>query len=658
MKLKLIIWLIALLGLSPLSFGNSPIEYPEYAINQDSVEISINPAHDIFETEDSFVIISKESGQQFKFKNSDDQIKIPLNDDGEYTFRSGDYNEEIDIRVLNPWLSILPPLVAILLALIFKEVIISLFAGIFIGALAIHGLSFSGLFGALFSAIDHYFLEALTDSGNLSVVIFSTGIGGMVSVISRNGGMQGVVDKLSVFAKSVRSSQLVTWALGLAIFFDDYANTLIVGNTMRPVLDKYKVSREKLAYIVDSTAAPIAALAFITTWIGAELAYISKATSELNIQEGAYSMFLNSLAYAFYPILTIVFMFILLWRQVDFGPMLKFERLARKGEKNGNSSEVNSNEGMNAFTPINPDASKWYNGFLPVLTVILVTIIGLVITGTSSLRDELVSEALIEASNSGFFAVWKNLSALSAEPINFFQKIAMIIGASDSYVALLWASFAGIVMALALTVSQKIMSITQSIETMIGGFKTMLPAMLILTMAWSLSIVTEELGTAVFLTSMLRGNIAPELIPAITFVLAALIAFSTGSSWGTMAILYPLAIPASWVLCQEAGITGPESMSILYHTISVVLAGSVLGDHCSPISDTTIMSSLASECNHVNHVKTQLPYALTVGLVSLLMSSLVHYLPTHWTINVLIGVVILFLIVKQIGRKAEPAFNS
>ncbi|MDH3246809.1 MAG: Na+/H+ antiporter NhaC family protein, partial [Saprospiraceae bacterium] len=241
---------------------------------------------------------------------------------------------------------------------------------------------------------------------------------------------------------------------------------------------------------------------------------------------------------------------------------------------------------------------------------------------------------------------------------SFFRKVGRLIGSSDSYVALLWASLSGVVLAIAITLWNKTMRVIDTMHTMVTGFKTMLPALIILTLAWSLATTTEELQTATFLSSAVEGSLNPYLLPPLVFILSAAIAFSTGSSWSTMAILYPIAIPTSWVVCQSAGIDDVTSLELLLNVIATVLAASVLGDHCSPISDTTILSSLASDCNHIDHVRTQLPYALVVGVVSLVASTLSTYLGGGWLISFLLllfALGILFSVVKYVGKPLPDA---
>ena len=566
------------------------------------------------------------------------------------------------VRHIPMWLSVLPPLMAILLALIFKEVVVSLFIGIWAGAFIAGGMRIESLYYfllSIFEVVEKYVIKAIANSDHVAIIVFSLMIGGMVAIISRNGGMAGVVQSLSKYAKDAKSTQFITWLLGVAIFFDDYANTLIVGNTMRSVTDKFKISREKLAYIVDSTAAPVSAVAFITTWIGAELSYIADATAGLEGFDAGmtpYALFVSSLRYSFYPVLTLVFILILIFTRRDYGPMWKAEHRARTtGQVSSASTESEDEPDMEDLSPVKGAPLKWYNAAIPVFVVILLTIFGLIDTGIASVYGELVKKGVTPLSES-WGDVWPLIHQLSGSDAGFFMRVGKLIGSSNSYVALLWASFGGLLVAIILTVGQKIMKLLDTMHNMTVGFKTMLPALIILTLAWSLAITTEELHTATFITNLLQDSLSPYLMPGLIFILAAFIAFSTGSSWSTMAILYPIAIPTTWAICQTQGLAPDISMEILLNVIATVLAASVVGDHCSPISDTTILSSLASDCNHIDHVRTQLPYALTVGTVSLVGGSLATFLGGGWLICLLlmmICLVILYGVVRKVGRVVE-----
>ncbi len=597
-------------------------------------------------------------------------------DSGLFLFKSASQNKlyhvsrrndgSIRLRYLPLWLSLLPPLIAIGMALLLKEVIVSLFVGIWVGSFIAGGLRIDSAFGLLQSLLEvvaKYVVNALNDSGHLAVIVFSLLIGGMVAIISRNGGMTGVVLRLSKYAKSPSSAQFVTWILGVAIFFDDYANTLIVGNTMRSVTDRFRISREKLAYIVDSTAAPVASVAFITTWIGAELGYIGDGVADL---EGwppeltPYAVFLESLKYSFYPVLTLLFILFLVRTGRDYGPMLAAEVRARStGQlfRTRLDDEDAGEGGLEDLSPVKDAPLKARNAVIPVVVVILMTVFGLLDTGFDGLAGQLADRGV---ATKGWGSTWTNIGLLYAEgeSPNLFMKLGRVIGAADSYIALLWASLSGVVVALLLTVLGRIMSLERTIGTLANGFKTMLPAVMILTLAWALAITTEELHTAVFLTGALSGNLSPYLLPPIIFVLAALISFSTGSSWSTMAILYPIAIPLTWNICQDYGIDSGHTLELMFNVISIVLGASVLGDHCSPISDTTILSSLASDCHHIDHVRTQLPYALSVGSLSIVAGFLATLLGGGWAICsllLLLGIGAAYAIVRFVGRPVSEA---
>lgn len=537
-----------------------------------------------------------------------------------------------EIHPIPLWLSIIPPLIAIVLALVLKEVITSLFLGILSGTLimSFYGSGPAGLFKGFLSTIDTYVMHALNDWSHIAVIVFSMSIAAVVSIISKNGGMLGVVNRLEPYAKNPRSGQFVIWIMGVLIFFDDYANTLVVGNTMRPMADRLHISREKLAYLVDSTAAPVAAIAFITTWIGAELGYIESGLNHLpELDVSPYGVFLSSLQYAFYPIFTLSFMLMLIYKKSDFGPMFKAEQKARKRAGLENDSLEELQETSDEFTAKEGIVPKSYNAIIPIMIIILGAIWGMWETGTSA----------------------TDMEAIGKEP--FLRRLSMIIGNSDSFTALLWSSLAGLVAAVILTVSQKIMKLEETIESGLGGFKTMIPAMIILILAWALAGITEDMHTALFLQGLWSESMSPIFIPAVVFILAGLVAFSTGSSWGTMAILYPLLLPASYHIAISNGMEHADAMIIFYNVVSVILAGAVFGDHCSPISDTTILSSLATSCNHLDHVKTQMPYAITVGAVAIFVGSIPAAMGVPSWVLYPVGLLVLFGIVHFMGKKTD-----
>jgi len=522
--------------------------------------------------------------------------------------------------VMPLWMSILPPLVAIVMAFIVKEVLSSLFLGILTGTflMALYGgqTPISALGGGLLRTVDTYIVGSLNDHDHVLIIVFTLTIGGMVRIITANGGMQGVVRWLSRRAKGPRSGQLMTFLMDLCIFFDDYSNTLVVGNTMRPIADRLKVSREKLSYIVDSTSAPVVAVAFVTTWIGAELSYIQDGISVIGLNASAYSVFFHSLAYSFYPFLTLGFVLMIILSGRDFGPMLKAERNARL-----------STASLSETANDDCTSSHAIDALIPLVVLILGTIGGLIATGYDA-------------------QTWNDYS------LGFFSKLSATIGAANSYIALLWASLLSLLTSIIISLCRGTLKFGKVMEEMVEGFKSMFNAVLILTMAWSIALITKDMHTAEFVSQLLlQWSVSPVLVPVITFVLAALIGFSTGTSWGTMAILYPLILPASWFLCQQQGLAHEAAMPLFYNVVASVMAGAVMGDHCSPISDTTIMSSLSSRCDHLRHVGTQMPYALTVGGTALMLGVLPTALGLPSWLAFLIAFGVLGLVVRFVGKK-------
>jgi Na+/H+ antiporter NhaC len=295
---------------------------------------------------------------------------------------------------------------------------------------------------------------------------------------------------------------------------------------------------------------------------------------------------------------------------------------------------------------------RWYNGVLPIAAIIIITAIGLVITGLDNAFLLLKEKNFV--GDGTYQSIWANLHRLSdAENVGFFERLGIVIGNTGSHIALLWASLTGLTLSILLTVTQKIMTLEQTMNTALTGFKTILPAMLILVLAWSVGTLTKELQTATFLASVLQDTLSPALMPVAIFILAGAIAFATGSSWSTMAILYPIAIPATWAICMANGMEQAEALPILYNVIATVLAAAVFGDHCSPISDTTILSSLATNCNHIDHVRTQMPYALVVGLVSVFMGWFAAAFAFHLVVNFAIGIALLWGVIRVFGKKIE-----
>lgn len=559
--------------------------------------------------------------------------KITINKTGsiELTILKDNQEFKFSIYSINGLLTILPPLFAIVLALIFRDVVISLFIGIFAGAILINRFD---LISAFFRTIDKYILEAIAHKNRASIIIFTLLLGGMVGIITKSGGVKGIVESLSKKVESSRSTQFYTWLMGILIFFDDYTNTLIVGNTMRPLSDKWKISREKLSYIVDSTAAPMASIAIISTWIGFEISLINQSLKAYSVDFDAYNLFLSSIPYRFYPILALILVCLIFSSKRDFGPMLKAERRAKKGKVLNDNAVPIADFESSALSPSQEIQARWYNGLIPILIVIFVTFVGLFISGKNKLLADgnpLAEKTIFEI----FFSK------------SIFRDLGTIVSSANSFRVLLWSSLMGVVSAIFLASTQKILKLRELISSLIQGMKSMIMAIIILVLAWSLGVVLVELNTADFLVSLLSSNFDYHLFPAIVFVFSAFIAFSTGTSWGTIGIMYPLIIP----IIIRFSIGKPDFKHSLVLTIASVLAGGVFGDHCSPISDTTIMSSMASSCDHIDHVKTQIPYALTAAFIALFIGIIPVSFGFPYLLSIFLSILTSVLILFFFGKK-------
>ena len=541
-----------------------------------------------------------------------------------------------ETRAIPGWLSILPPLLAIGVALLYRRVVPALFFGVWIGAVFAIGFTPWAAFKGLLDTLQVYVLGALANESHAAIILFSLMIGGMVGIISKNGGTLGIVERLTGWASDSGRGQIVTGVLGISIFFDDYANSLIVGNTMRPVTDRLRISREKLAYIVDSTAAPISTVAFVTTWIGYQVGLLGTAIEGIEgFSQGAYSVFLSSLPYNFYPFLALFFVFLVAYTRYDFGPMYEAEKRARDtGEVLGEEAKVDeaAAEGDELLPPEGTPL-RAFNAVIPIIVLVGGVLAGLYATGVQSVGPE--------------------------------ASLQDVIGEADSYTALMWGSLVGVLVAAALSLGQGILDLEQTVEAWYEGLKSMLFAMIILVLAWALSNITEVLHTADYLVSVLGDTLPPGVVPAIIFVLAAATAFATGSSWGTMGILMPLVVPLVWAILEQNAMAEPVHYHILYSAVSCVLAGAVWGDHCSPISDTTILSSMASGCDHIEHVRTQLPYALSVGTVAILFGTLPSGFGVPFWVGLLVGGLVLYGLLRTVGTPIptyvpdrDPALDS
>lgn len=470
--------------------------------------------------------------------------------------------------------ALVPPLVAILLALITKEVYSSLFIGIVVGAMFFSGFSFEG-------TITHIFqdglISVLSDSWNVGILVFLVILGTMVALMNKAGGSAAFGRWAGEKIKSRTGAQLATIALGCLIFIDDYFNCLTVGSVMRPVTDKQHISRAKLAYLIDATAAPICIIAPISSWAAAVTGFVEG--------EDGLALFIKAIPYNFYALLTIFMMVMLTVMKVDFGAMAVHEKNARRGDLYTTKERPYLNE-QNAH--MIQGNGKVMDLVIPILSLIICCVIGMIYTG-------------------GFFE--------GADFVTAFSN-------SDASIGLVLGSFFGFVIAIVFYLVRRVLSFRECMSCLPEGFKAMVPAILILSLAWTLKAMTDSLGAAPYVAGIMEhvaGGLM-SLLPAIIFLVACFLAFATGTSWGTFGILIPIVVA---VFADS----GSELMII---SISACMAGAVCGDHCSPISDTTIMASAGGQCDHVNHVSTQLPYALSVAVVSFLSYILAGYIRNPW----------------------------
>ena len=547
------------------------------------------------------------------------------------------FAEEVDIAAQNAakfgiW-TLIPPLVAISLAFITKNVIVSLVIGIMSGGFILN-ISGNNPFMALFySFLDliQRAVNSLADPWNAGIILQVLAIGGVINLVGKMGGAKAIAEALSKRAKSAKSAQIITWVAGLLVFFDDYANSLIIGPMMRPVTDKMKISRERLAFIIDATAAPVAGIAIISTWIGLEVGLIGSAFDSIGVETNAFGVFLNTIPFRFYNILILGFIVITALLLKDFGPMRKAELECRRGGLNLASNE-DINKELSKHDELEPlpgvKLSVW-NAIIPIGALILGALFAFYYSGYTTIMG---------GEDSAVIQLMQNSPAS-------FDAIKEAFSNADASVALFQSAFFAGLVAIIMGVAKKIFTLSQALDIWVDGMKTLIITGVILICAWSLSSVIKELGTAKYLIQLLSGSLPPFILPSLIFVLGAIISFATGTSYGTMGILMPLAIPLAHSINPE--------MSYIIVATSAVLTGAIFGDHCSPISDTTILSSMGAGCNHIDHVRTQMPYAIFVAVITIVFG----YIPAGFGLPVYIvlpiAFVAMFIGIQIFGKSVE-----
>jgi len=531
--------------------------------------------------------------------------------------------------------TLLPPLVAIVLAFITRNVIFSLFMGIFVGTFMVNvvdGNIFQAFAGAFVDLV-RKMIGSMADSWNAGIILQVLTIGGLIAVITKMGGPRAIAQKLAKKAKTPASAQIYTWLMGFFIFFDDYANSLIIGPIMRPVTDKLKIAREKLAFVIDATAAPIAGIALISTWIGYEISLIKDAyvmIGQPNIN--AYAIFVETIPYRFYNILMLAFVFFSAYFLREFGPMRTAAiRAANTGKVSRHKrQEEHLNQESSTLAPKEDVEYSMWNAIIPIFSLIIVAFLGFYFNGMSSLEGE-------------------TLKAVQANPYAF-SSIRDCFGAADASIVLFEAALFASIVAIAMGMQQKIFNLSEALETWVLGVKALVITAVILILAWSISAIIKDLGTSVYLVSLLSDSTPQFILPSIIFILGSIISFSTGTSYGTMGILMPLTIPLANAVGLHVGLEPVALGDYIILNIGAVLTGAIFGDHCSPISDTSILSSMGASCDHMDHISTQLPYALFVGAVAIIFGYIPAALGYSATILLPLGIVVIILTIRFYGK--------
>ncbi|MCA9076254.1 MAG: hypothetical protein KDA93_14590 [Planctomycetaceae bacterium] len=543
------------------------------------------------------------------------------------------------------WTSLLPPVVAVVLAVVLRETLVALFAAVWTGVLVLSTSSDGTAWRvgeSLIASIDvliEQLVPADGDTAHVQIILFTMFLGSVISLMSASGGTQALVDRLTPVTRSRRGGQMTVCLGGLVVFFDDYANSLLLGSTMRPVTDRLRISREKLAFLVDTTAAPVAGLALVSTWVGFEVGLIGDSFSRLaeshpdvvTFSGDAYGTFMATLPYRFYPWFALAFVMVIAWTGRDFGPMWAAERRALHDDRNGKGAAhpqaMDAVERATDRDEVESNGTMW-NAIVPLVVLLAGIVIGFWVTGRGA----------IEAASP---SVWQ------------------VVSNADTNRVLVVTSFLASVIAVGLAVGTLSLSLKQAAHAWVDGAKSMLLAAMILVLAWAVAMVCDEdhLNTAGYLVNLTTGQLDVRWMSSVAFLLSAAVAFATGTSWATMGLLIPLITNVTFALMQDepsllAGIA-IERHPLMLASIGSVLAGSILGDHCSPISDTTVLSSVAADCDHLAHVETQMPYAMTVGLITVVCGCVPIGFGLPWWLAMPMGLISTLIVVRFVGRQPK-----
>lgn len=495
-------------------------------------------------------------------------------------------------------LSLAPAVLAIVLAVLTRNVLLSLF-----GAVALAGIVHTGSFvGGVVRAFSHTLVESIANADHAKTLLFTVFIGAMVGVVGKSGATRAVVEALARRARSARSVQVLSWLSGLLVFFDDYANCMIVGSAMGPLCDRYRVSRAKLAYIVDSTAAPVASLALVSTWVGFEVGVVKEGLDIAGSTAEPYAFFVEGWGYRFYPILAVLFVGMVCVTGRDLRPMR-----AHASDPPPGGAEPEAHSAL-------PRGGPWL-AILPIATLVGLTLVQL----------------------------WRSGAAKAPEGAALFEVLAQ----ADGYGAILQGAFASLALAVVLALGARALTLSQATEAAVDGMKLMFEALAVLLLAWSLSAAMKEIGAPQYLVGVLGPALPPVLLPTVVFLVGAGISFAVGSSYATMGVMMPMVIPLAFTMA-------PGDTMLPLAASGSVLAGACFGDHCSPISDTTVLSSIGSGADHLVHVRTQLPYALLIGGISVVFGTLpAGFGVSPWLLLVMAAIA-SYAVLRVFGKAPPP----
>ena len=551
----------------------------------------------------------------------------------EIAIKQVDPNDVIAVGQTLGIVTLLPTALAIFLAFMYKNVLLSLATGMFLGGLmytGVHGANMLGFFTASCNEV----VETISDRDNANILVLCLAVGGMIEVIRSTGGFESLAKRITKKVDTPRKANLIAQLLGILVFFDDYANALIVGPIMQPITDKLKVSREKLAYIVDSTAAPVTGIALISSWVAVEVAVIEEGLANASVNMSGYALFLQAIPYCFYCIFCLLFIFISSITKKEFGPMLKAESDARKGKvkkDSDNATITQSKEVADISRFQNEGGEKRASCYTAVLPLVILFIY-----------------AVFQFFHMGRINAIASGEIIGNEPFSM-HLLSTIFGAADTIYIVFEATILGTFVAVIMGYIEKVFTVRDAIASFTKGCSQLLETDLILVLAWTMSSFVKKIGAVHYTVNVISSNVAWWLIPILIFVVCCIVSFAVGS-YGCMFIALPMAIPIA-IRMMELNPMIIESYLPL--VIACGLAGCIFGDHCSPITDCTILSSEGSGCNNFDHVETQLPYAFVTAIVSVVVGIIPTTFGVPAWVSLILGGITFYIILKIFGKVPE-----